>query len=375
MLFARGLAGARRLWWREGRRGLRLRWRWWWRGRRLRRLQHRHQPVGRLRGQRGRGRLRRREGARLQGHQEGPQGGGRLAGLRHRRGRRGAGELGPRRPEEEVHRRPEDRRAASVPPATPARSAGTCRRGWPRSTRTSPTTRTSTSTRTMFKTSESGDKGQLLDGDPSFVTNDAALVKNLEPELQGRLRGQRDRADPVVPAGGEGQEADARLLLRAAVVLLEVPLVKVKLPRVQGGLRRGRRRRSPATTRPTTWTRSRARSSWTSDSPAAELVKNFKWTNDDQNLVAKYIAVDKMTPEDAAEKWVEGQPSTRWTPGWPSPDLNPRESNARDLTGHGALGLRRVRNRHIASRDGMIETSYGLYPTSLSANDQRGRPS
>ena len=31
----------------------------------------------------------------------------------------------------------------------------------------------------LFKTSESGGKGQLLDGDPSFVTNDAALVKNL----------------------------------------------------------------------------------------------------------------------------------------------------------------------------------------------------
>jgi glycine betaine/proline transport system substrate-binding protein len=34
-------------------------------------------------------------------------------------------------------------------------------------------------------------------------------------------------------------------------------------------------------------------------------VKNFNWTNDDQNLVAKYIAVDKMTPEAAAKKWVE----------------------------------------------------------------------
>jgi glycine betaine/proline transport system substrate-binding protein len=31
----------------------------------------------------------------------------------------------------------------------------------------------------LFKTSESGDKGQLLDGDPSYVTNDVALVKNL----------------------------------------------------------------------------------------------------------------------------------------------------------------------------------------------------
>jgi glycine betaine/proline transport system substrate-binding protein len=32
----------------------------------------------------------------------------------------------------------------------------------------------------LFKTSESGNQGQLLDGDPSFVTNDEALVKNLK---------------------------------------------------------------------------------------------------------------------------------------------------------------------------------------------------
>ena len=32
----------------------------------------------------------------------------------------------------------------------------------------------------MFKTSESGGKGQLLDGDPAFVTNDEALVTNLD---------------------------------------------------------------------------------------------------------------------------------------------------------------------------------------------------
>lgn len=32
----------------------------------------------------------------------------------------------------------------------------------------------------LFKTSESGGKGQILDGDPSYVTNDEALVKNLK---------------------------------------------------------------------------------------------------------------------------------------------------------------------------------------------------
>jgi len=33
---------------------------------------------------------------------------------------------------------------------------------------------------TEFKTTESGDKGQFLDGDPTFVTNDEALVTNLK---------------------------------------------------------------------------------------------------------------------------------------------------------------------------------------------------
>ena len=45
-----------------------------------------------------------------------------------------------------------------------------------------------------------------------------------------------------------------------------------------------------------------------SGSPAVALIKNFKWTNDDQNVVAKYIAVDKMTPEEAGKKWADANP-------------------------------------------------------------------
>jgi NH3-dependent NAD+ synthetase len=38
--------------------------------------------------------------------------------------------------------------------------------------------------------------------------------------------------------------------------------------------------------------------------PAVDLAKKFTFTNDDQNAVAKYISEDKMSPEDAAAKWV-----------------------------------------------------------------------
>ena len=56
-----------------------------------------------------------------------------------------------------------------------------------------------------------------------------------QPELQGRLRRQRGRADRGLPDGREAEEAADRLLLRAAVVPLRGPLVQVKLPPYTAG--------------------------------------------------------------------------------------------------------------------------------------------
>lgn len=93
----------------------------------------------------------------------------------------------------------------------------------------------------MFKTSESGDKGQLLDGDPSFVTNDEALVKNLKTGLQGGLRRQRDRADHRVPPVRGEEDPGHRVLLRAAVVPGRAQAREGEPSGVHGRLRRRRR--------------------------------------------------------------------------------------------------------------------------------------
>ena len=76
--------------------------------------------------------------------------------------------------------RAEDRRRGRARPATRASSAGTCRRGWPRQYPDITDWKNLNKYAAQFKTSESGGKGQLLDGDPSYVTNDEALVKNLK---------------------------------------------------------------------------------------------------------------------------------------------------------------------------------------------------
>ena len=49
-----------------------------------------------------------------------------------------------------------------------------------RSIRTSSTATNLNKYAELFKTSESGDQGQFLGSDPSFVTNDEALIKNLD---------------------------------------------------------------------------------------------------------------------------------------------------------------------------------------------------
>ena len=156
----------------------------------------------------------------------------------------------------------------------------------------------------LFKTSESGGKGQLLDGDPSFVTNDEALVKNLdlnykvvyagsEPALIQAFRSAEENKKPVI-----GYFYDPQWFMS------EVPLVKVDLPKYTPGCDA-----DPAKVAcdypEYKLDKIVATRFAKSGSPAYDLVKAFTWTNEDQNVVAKYIAQDKMDPEEAAKKWVD----------------------------------------------------------------------
>ncbi len=159
----------------------------------------------------------------------------------------------------------------------------------------------------MFKTSESGSQGQILDGDPSFVTNDAALVTNLKLDYK------------VVYAGSEAalitafRQAEARktpligYFYDPQWFLSEVPLVKVKLPAYTDGCDADAAK--VACDYPDYQLDKIASKRFAdSGSPAYSLIQKFSWTNIDQNVVAKYIAEDKMTPEAAAKKWVAANP-------------------------------------------------------------------
>ncbi|WP_433359159.1 ABC transporter substrate-binding protein [Streptosporangium sp. CA-115845] len=167
----------------------------------------------------------------------------------------------------------------------------------------------------LFKTSESGGKGQLLDGDPSFVTNDAALVKNLKLDYKVVYAG----SEAALITGFRKAEKEKTPLLgyfyEPQWFLAEVKLVKVSLPEYTEGCDADAEKVAcdyPLYDLDKIVSRKFA----DSGSPAYELVKNFSWTNEDQNLVAKYISEDKMTAEEAAEKWVGDNPDKvqAWLP-------------------------------------------------------------
>jgi glycine betaine/proline transport system substrate-binding protein len=159
----------------------------------------------------------------------------------------------------------------------------------------------------LFKTGESGDKGQLLDGDPAFVTNDAALVKNLDLDYEVVYSGSEAALITAFRDAEKNKKPLLGYFYSPQWFLAEVPLKMVQLPEWTEGcdadaeaVKCGYPEDQLDKIISTRFAQS--------GSPAVSLVRNFSWTNDDQNEVALSIAKDKLSPEEAAKKWVEANP-------------------------------------------------------------------
>ena len=160
----------------------------------------------------------------------------------------------------------------------------------------------------LFKTSESGGKGQLLDGDPSYVTNDEALVKNLSLNYKVVQSGSETALIQAFRDAEKNKKPLLAYFYEPQWFFNEVKLVKINLPAYKAGCDA-----VPAKIAcdypPYDLDKIVSKKFADSGSPAYDLVKNFKWTNEDQNAVARMIAVDKLTPDQAAEKWVKSNES------------------------------------------------------------------
>ncbi|ETK35854.1 ABC transporter substrate-binding protein [Microbispora sp. ATCC PTA-5024] len=162
----------------------------------------------------------------------------------------------------------------------------------------------------LFKTSESDGKGQLLDGDPSFVTNDEALVKNLKLDYKVVYAGSEAA---LIKAAKQATDQKKPLLMyfyEPQWLFNQIKLVKINLPAYTAGCDADPKKVA-CDYPPYELDKIVSKKFADTGGKAYELVKNFSWTNDDQNAVADDITNNGMSADDAAKKWVEANP-TKW---------------------------------------------------------------
>ena len=167
----------------------------------------------------------------------------------------------------------------------------------------------------QFRTGKSDGKGQFLGGDPSFVTNDAALIKNLDLDFTVVYAGSEDALIAAFRKAEAEKEPLIGYFYTPQWLLSEIELVHIPLPLYTPGCDA-----DPKTVacdyQPYDLDKIARKAFVDSGSPAADLIKNFRWTNDDQNAVARDITVGKLSRDDAARRWLDANRPVwqKWLP-------------------------------------------------------------
>ena len=174
----------------------------------------------------------------------------------------------------------------------------------------------------QFKTTESGDKGQFLAGDPSFVTNDEALVTNLGLNFKVVYSGSEASLIEAFRTAEQQKKWMIGYFYEPQWFLLEVPLKKVTLPPYTAGCDADAKKVN-CDYPPYDLNKIAAKKFIDAGSPASQVIKNFSWTNEDQNKVADLLTNKYVSEPDqakryakAAEEWAKANEATwkKWLP-------------------------------------------------------------
>ncbi len=168
----------------------------------------------------------------------------------------------------------------------------------------------------QFKTSESGDKGQLLDGDPSFVTNDQAMIDGMGLNYKVVFSGSEAASNKAIKAASDAGKPILAYYYEPNWFSATVPLTHIALPAWTQGCDTADPKKIKCDYPPYHLNKIVSAKLAGSGSPFFDLVKNFKWTNEDQNSVAASITQDQLSDDDAAKKWLDAHPDVwkAWLP-------------------------------------------------------------
>jgi glycine betaine/proline transport system substrate-binding protein len=159
----------------------------------------------------------------------------------------------------------------------------------------------------LFKTAESGDAGQLLDGDPSFVTFDQPIADNLGLNLKVVYAGSEAAELEALDAAYQNQEPILMYFWTPHWAQEKYDLTNVELPPVTPDCEKAAADNPDdyACAYPPDPLFKAFNDGLEAKAPAAfALLSAFSYTNDDQNGIGLDIS-DGMDPADAAQKWID----------------------------------------------------------------------
>lgn len=166
-----------------------------------------------------------------------------------------------------------------------------------------------------FQTAESGGKGQLLNGDPGFTSYDHAIVEQLDLDFQVVEGGSEDALISAIRQADRDGTPLLTYWWEPHWLNAEVGLAKVELPEYTEGCQDDAD--AVACDYPETPLPKFLNADFEEHGgEAAQFLKNFEWSTEDQNHVAELIQGGEMTAEDAAAQWAEENPDTvaAWLP-------------------------------------------------------------
>jgi len=162
----------------------------------------------------------------------------------------------------------------------------------------------------QFKTSESGGKGQILDGDPSFVTQDQAMINGFGLNFKVVYSGSEAASNKAIQSAIDQKKPILAYYYTPNWFSAKVDLVHLEFPAYTPGCD-ANKTKIACDYPPYHLNKIVSTKFATSGSPAYTVIKNFTWTNDDQNHVAADITDGGMSDEDAAKKWLDANPD-KW---------------------------------------------------------------
>lgn len=162
----------------------------------------------------------------------------------------------------------------------------------------------------LFKTAGSGDQGMFLGGDPGYVSKDKELIEALDLDLKHVTAG----AEPAQVARWSQLYKQKKPVLfywyTPQYLNQQYDLAEVQLPeRFEGCKDDAKAGGDPEQYKcaydVTVINKLFSKEFAESGSPAYDVLKAMTLTNEDQELVAKLIAGDKVDPEKAGSEWVQ----------------------------------------------------------------------